>query len=56
MEAMGQGREGSVMLDFELNQVVVNGTVGCHLREVERQHHKHRIQTPDMNIGVGMMS
>ena len=41
------GREGSVTLDFELDQVVVNETVGFHLREVEeveRERGKEREQ------------
>ena len=39
---MGQGREGSVTLDFELDWVVVNGTVGFHLREVKRKRGNER--------------
>ena len=31
---LGKGREGSVLLDFELDWVVVNGTVGFPLREL----------------------
>ena len=36
-EAMGQGREGSVTLEFELDWVVVKRTVGFHLRELEER-------------------
>ena len=34
---LGKGRKGSVTLDFELDWVVVNGTGGFHLREVEER-------------------
>ena len=34
---LGKGQDGSVTLDFELEWVVVNETVGFHLWEVEEK-------------------
>ena len=34
---LGKGREGSVPLECELDWVVVNGTVGFSLKEVEER-------------------